>query len=65
MPAYQPPEQSRRGQPADAATILVLIFATLFVTTYFAQSATTAPADAPSAERPLAQLPVYPTGQDQ
>jgi hypothetical protein len=65
MPGYQPPEQSRRGQLVDAATILVLIFATLFVTTYFAQSTTTAPADAPSADRPIAELPVNPTERAQ
>jgi hypothetical protein len=65
MPAYEPPEQSRRGQLIDAATILVLIFATLFVTTYLAQGTTTAPADAPSAERPVAELPVNPTEQAQ
>jgi heme/copper-type cytochrome/quinol oxidase subunit 3 len=65
MPGYQPPEQSRRGQLVDAATILVLIFATLFATTYLAQSATTAAADAPSAERPVAELPVNPTEQAQ
>lgn len=65
MPAYEPPEQSRRGQLIDAATILVLIFATLFVTTYFAQGATTAAADAPSAERPVAELPVNPAEREQ
>jgi hypothetical protein len=65
MAAYEPPEQSRRGQLIDAATILVLIFATLFVTTYLAQGPTTAPADAPSAERPVAELPVNPTEQAQ
>lgn len=31
---YEPPRQSLGGQLIDAATILVLIFATLFVTTY-------------------------------
>ncbi len=65
MPAYEPPEQSRRGQLVDAATILVLIFATLFVTTYFAQGTTTAAADAPSAERPVAELPVNPAEREQ
>jgi hypothetical protein len=64
MPAYEPPEQSRRGQLVDAATILVLIFATLFVTTYLAQGTTTT-ADAPSAERPVAELPVNPTEREQ
>jgi hypothetical protein len=65
MPGYQPPEQSRRGQLVDAATILVLLFATLFATTYLAQSTTTAPADAPTAERPVAELPVNPTERAQ
>jgi hypothetical protein len=65
VPAYEPPEQSRRGQLVDAATILVLIFATLFVTTYFAQGTTTAAADAPSAERPVAELPVNPAEREQ
>ena len=65
MPAYEPPEQSRSGQLVDAATILVLIFATLFVTTYFAQGTTTAAADAPSAERPVAELPVNPAEREQ
>jgi hypothetical protein len=65
MPDYQPPEQSRRGQLVDAATILVLLFATLFATTYLAQGTTTAPADAPTAERPVAELPVNPTEQAQ
>lgn len=32
--AYEPPQQSMRGQLLDAMTILALIFATLFVTTY-------------------------------
>lgn len=32
--AYEPPRQSLRGQLVDAAVILFLIFATLFVTTY-------------------------------
>jgi hypothetical protein len=65
VPAYEPPEQSRRGQLVDAATILVLIFATLFVTTYLAQGTTTAAADAPSAERPVAELPVNPAEREQ
>jgi hypothetical protein len=65
VPAYEPPEQSRRGQLVDAATVLVLIFATLFVTTWIAQGSTTAPADAPWSERPVADLPVNLTEQAQ
>jgi hypothetical protein len=60
---YQPPEQSRRGQLVDAITILLLIFATLFATTYIGQSQTdTATSDA---ARPVARLPVNPTERAQ
>jgi hypothetical protein len=56
--AYEPPVQSRRGQLIDAATVLVLIFATLFLTTFLVQEseADTAPTGAPT--RQLADLPV-------
>lgn len=66
MADYEPPEQSRRDQLIDAATILVLIFATLFVTTYLGQdTTTTAAADAPAAARPVAELPVNDTERAQ
>lgn len=65
MADYEPPEQSRRDQLIDAATILVLIFATLFVTTYLGQDTTTAAADAPAAARPVAELPVNDTERAQ
>jgi heme/copper-type cytochrome/quinol oxidase subunit 3 len=54
---YEPPVQSKRGQLLDAATVLVLIFATLFATTFLAQEATT---DVPTAadNRQLADLPL-------
>jgi hypothetical protein len=61
---YQPPEQSRRSQLIDAATILVLIFATLFGTTYLVEesSSTTATSDS---SRPVANLPVNNTERAQ
>jgi heme/copper-type cytochrome/quinol oxidase subunit 3 len=54
---YEPPVQSKRGQLLDAATVLVLIFATLFATTFLVQEATT---DVPTAaeNRQLADLPL-------
>lgn len=35
--AYEPPIQSTRGQLIDAVTILLLLFGTLFLTTYVVQ----------------------------
>lgn len=58
---YQPPVQSKRGQLIDAVTVLVLIFATLFGTTYLVQEA--AAPDAPA--RPLAELPINDTERAQ
>lgn len=55
---YEPPRQGRRGQFLDAVVILVLIFATLFVTTYLTSedSAAAAPAQVQSVN----DLPVTP-----
>lgn len=64
MASYEPPEQSTRGQLIDAATILVLIFATLFVTTYFVQDTATTASSA-EASRPVAAMPVNPTERAQ
>jgi hypothetical protein len=64
MAEYEPPEQSRRGQLVDAATILVLLFATLFVTTFLVQDSSTG-GDAATADRPVAQMPVNPTEREQ
>jgi heme/copper-type cytochrome/quinol oxidase subunit 3 len=61
MADYQPPTQSKRGQLIDAATVLVLIFATLFGTTYLVQEAETS--NAPT--RPLAELPINNTERAQ
>lgn len=58
---YEPPVQSKRGQLIDAATVLVLIFATLFGTTYLVQEA----AAGDTATRPLAQLPINDTERAQ
>ena len=53
---YQPPQQSVRGQLLDAAVVLVLIFVTLFATTYLTEAAETPSGD----PRPLAELPLTP-----
>ena len=56
---YEPPQQSVRGQLLDAATVLVLIFATLFVTTYLSsEEPDDAAASGPSPQ--LSQLPLTP-----
>ena len=66
MAPYEPPVQSKRGQLLDAATVLVLIFATMFVTTYLAQeSATESGSAAPAPTRELAELPVGPAEREQ
>lgn len=56
MPAYEPPVQSKRGQLLDAVTVLVLIFATLFATTFLIQEADTATVG--SETRALSDLPI-------
>lgn len=55
---YEPPRQGRRGQFLDAAVILVLIFATLFVTTYLTSEDSTA--TGPSQVQSLNDLPLTP-----
>ncbi|WP_433786329.1 hypothetical protein ACQPX6_06585 [Actinomycetospora sp. CA-101289] len=55
-PAYRPPQQAVRGQLLDAVVVLVLIFVTLFATTYLTEAAETPSAD----PRPLAELPLTP-----
>jgi hypothetical protein len=54
--AYQPPTQSRRGQLLDAAVILVLIFGTLFGSTFLVEEAAGSPA-ADAQPKQLADLP--------
>ncbi len=60
MSSYQPPSQSTRGQLLDALFILVLLFATLFATTYMVKTqAVDGPAGAGVAkETPISQLPI-------
>ena len=67
MAPYEPPVQSKRGQLLDAATVLVLIFATLFVTTFIAQQSGSGsgPAETAAPARELADLPVGPAERDQ
>lgn len=54
--AYEPPQQSVGGQLLDAVVVLVLIFVTLFATTYI----TSAEDEATTDTRPLAELPLTP-----
>jgi hypothetical protein len=56
---YEPPRQSLRGQLVDAAVILVLIFATLFVTTYLTGDDSDDTAGGPQVQS-VSQLPVTP-----
>ncbi len=65
MAGYEPPRQAVRGQLVDAATILVLIFATLFVTTFLAQAAEEETGGGPTEVKQLADLPVTPTEREQ
>jgi hypothetical protein len=60
MSSYQPSDQSTRGQLLDAFFILVLLFATLFATTYITKiQETNGPVGAVVAEHtPIAQLPI-------
>lgn len=55
---YEPPRQGRRGQFLDAVVILVLIFATLFVTTYLTSEESTD--TAPTQVQSVNDLPVTP-----
>ena len=55
---YEPPRQGRRGQFLDAVVILVLIFATLFVTTYLTSEDSSGPA--PAQVQSVNDLPVTP-----
>lgn len=56
---YEPPRQSLRGQLVDAAVILILIFATLFVTTYLTGDESEETTDAPQVQQ-VSDLPVTP-----
>ncbi len=57
--AYEPPRQSLRGQLVDAAVILILIFATLFVTTYLTGDESEDATDTPQVQQ-VGDLPVTP-----
>lgn len=57
--AYEPPRQSVRGQLLDAATVLVLIFATLFATTYLTVEDTGDETGSGSVQQ-LSELPLTP-----
>ncbi len=59
MAPYEPPRQSLRGQLVDAVFILVLLFATLFVSTYVLslQAGGTVGGDG-AQPRPVSELPI-------
>ena len=59
MTPYEPPRQSLRGQLVDAVFILVLLFATLFVSTYVLSLQAGGPAGGEAARpRPVSELPI-------
>ncbi len=59
MAPYEPPRQSLRGQLIDAVFILVLLFATLFVSTYVLSLQAGGAAGGGAAEpRPVSELPI-------
>jgi len=56
---YEPPRQSLRGQLVDAVFILVLLFATLFVSTYVLSLQAGGAAGGEAARpRPVSELPI-------
>ncbi|WP_219417009.1 hypothetical protein [Pseudonocardia nigra] len=63
MAPYEPPVQSKRGQLLDAVTVLVLIFATLFATTFLVQE--TESTDAAPDTRALTDLAITDTERAQ
>ena len=59
MAPYEPPRQSLRGQLVDALFILVLLFATLFVSTYVLSLQAGGAAGGEEARpRPVSELPI-------
>ena len=59
MAPYEPPRQSMRGQLIDAVFILVLLFLTLFVSTYVLTLQAGGAAGGGAAEpRPVSELPI-------
>lgn len=65
MTSYEPPRQTVRGQLLDAATILVLIFATLFVTTFLTQAAEADAGAGTTETRKLEDLPITAAEREQ
>ena len=59
MAPYEPPRQSLRGQLVDAVFILVLLFATLFVSTYVLSLQADGTVGGDGAQpRPVSELPI-------
>lgn len=65
MPGYRPPRQTVRGQLLDATTILVLIFGTLFVTTYLIQGSEADTGAGVGETRKLEELPITAAEREQ
>ena len=66
MTPYEPPRQSLRGQLVDAVFILVLLFATLFVSTYLLGLQAGGAAGGEAAKpRPVSELPISPAEKQQ
>ena len=65
MERYQPPSQSMRGQFIDAIFILVLLFVTLFATTYIAQSGGDSEGGGSAETKQISELPVSSTEKQQ
>jgi hypothetical protein len=55
---YEPPRQSMRGQLIDAVFILVLLFLTLFASTYVLSLQGGGAAGAAAEPRPVSELPI-------
>lgn len=58
MAPYEPPQQSMRGQLIDALFILVLLFLTLFASTYVLSLQGGAAGGAAAEPRPVSELPI-------
>lgn len=60
MALYEPPKQSTRGQIVDTLFILLLLFVTLFVTTYIANlgGAGEAGGNGSAEAKPVSELPI-------
>ena len=65
MAPYEPPRQSMRGQLIDAVFILVLLFVTLFASTYVLSLQGGGAAGGSAEPRPVSELPISSAGKQQ